>query len=212
MRNQKIRNGKYFTDLMSKKTNDELIQLVTIEYDKYQPLAIETAKNEIKSRNIDIKKIEQLNEIHKEKIAIQNLKKTQKQKDVLKNIANSTLRSINCIIDIVAIFLIYISVVYIIQKLFNIISTREILFVNRTTVLVVFILYFILAENMFQKTLGKVITKTKVVNLDGEKPNFVDITVRTFSRLIPFDGISYLYSISGFHDKLSKTIVIKETE
>ena len=69
-----------FTDLMSKKTNDELIQLVTIEYDKYQPLAIETAKNEIKSRNIDIKKIEQLNEIHKEEIAIENLKKTQKQK------------------------------------------------------------------------------------------------------------------------------------
>ena len=201
-----------FTDLMSKKTNDELIQLVTIDYYKYQPLAIETAKNEIKLRNIDIKKIEQLNEIHKEEIAIENIKKTQKRKDVLKNIANSTLRSINFIIDIVAIFLIYISIVYIIQKLFNIISTREILFVNRTTVLVVFILYFILAENMFQKTLGKVITKTKVVNLDGEKPNFVDITIRTFSRLIPFDGISYLYSISGFHDKLSKTIVIKDTE
>ncbi|EMY3585014.1 RDD family protein [Flavobacterium psychrophilum] len=201
-----------FTDLMSKKTNDELIQLVTTDYDKYQPLAVETAKNEIKLRNIDIKKIEQLNEIHKEEVAIENLKKTQRQKDVLKNIANSTLRSINFIIDIVAIFLIYRSTAYVIQKLLNIISIREILFLNRTTVFIVFILYFILAENMFQKTLGKIITKTKVVNLDGEKPNFVDITIRTFSRLIPFDGISYLYSISGFHDKLSKTIVIKDTE
>ena len=201
-----------FTDLMSKKTNDELIQLVTTDYDKYQPLAIETAKNEIKSRNISIKKIEQLNEIHKEEIAIENRKKTQKRKDVLKNIASSTLRSFNFIIDIVAIFLIYVSIIYMIQKLFKIISTREILFVNRTTALVVFILYFILTENMFQKTLGKVVTKTKVVNLDGEKPNFVEITVRTFSRLIPFDSISYLYCISGFHDKLSKTIVIKDAE
>jgi uncharacterized RDD family membrane protein YckC len=201
-----------FTDLMSKKTNDELIQLVTTDYDKYQPLAVETAKNEIKLRNIDIKKIEQLNEIHKEEVAIENLKKTQRQKDILKHIANSTLRSINFIIDIVAIFLIYRSTAYIIQKLLNIISIREILFLNRTTVFIVFILYFILAENMFQKTLGKIITKTKVVNLDGEKPNFVNITIRTFSRLIPFDGISYLYSISGFHDKLSKTIVIKDTE
>ena len=201
-----------FTDLMSKKTNDELIQLVTTDYDKYQPLAIETAKNEIKSRNISIKKIEQLNEIHKEEIAIENRKKTQKRKGVLKNIASSTLRSFNFIIDIVAIFLIYVSIIYMIQKLFKIISTREILFVNRTTALVVFILYFILTENMFQKTLGKVITKTKVVNLDGEKPNFVEITVRTFSRLIPFDSISYLYCISGFHDKLSKTIVIKDAE
>ena len=201
-----------FTDLMSKKTNDELIQLVTTDYDKYQPLAIETAKNEIKSRNISIKKIEQLNEIHKEEIAIENRKKTQKRKGVLKNIASSTLRSFNFIIDIVAIFLIYVSIIYMIQKLFKIISIREILFVNRTTALVVFILYFILTENMFQKTLGKVITKTKVVNLDGEKPNFVEITVRTFSRLIPFDSISYLYCISGFHDKLSKTIVIKDAE
>jgi uncharacterized RDD family membrane protein YckC len=201
-----------FTDLMSKKTNDELIQLVTTDYDKYQPLAVETAKNEIKLRNIDIKKIEQLNEIHNEEVAIENLKKTQRQKDVLKNIANSTLRSINFIIDIVAIFLIYRSTAYVIQKLLNIISIREILFLNRTTLFIVFILYFILAENMFQKTLGKIITKTKVVNLDGEKPNFVDITIRTFSRLIPFDGISYLYSISGLHDKLSKTIVIKDTE
>lgn len=201
-----------FTDLMSKKTNDELIQLVTTDYDKYQPLAIETAKNEIKSRNISIKKIEQLNEIHKEEIAIENRKKTQKRKGVLKNIASSTLRSFNFIIDIVAIFLIYVSIIYMIQKLFKIISTREILFVNRTTALVVFILYFILTENMFQKTLGKVVTKTKVVNLDGEKPNFVEITVRTFSRLIPFDSISYLYCISGFHDKLSKTIVIKDAE
>ena len=201
-----------FTDLMSKKTTNELIQLVTTDYDKYQPLAIETAKNEIKLRNIDIKKIEQLNEIHKEEIAIENLKKTQKQKDVLKKIATSTLRSINFIIDIVAVFIIYRSTAYIIQKLLNITSIREILFLNRTTVFVVFILYFILAENMFQKTLGKVITKTKVVNFNGEKPNFVDIIIRTFSRLIPFDGISYLYSISGFHDKLSKTIVIKETE
>ncbi|MWB96069.1 hypothetical protein GON26_17015 [Flavobacterium sp. GA093] len=200
-----------FTDLMTKKTNDELILLVTIDCEKYQPLAVETAKNEIRLRNIDLKKIEELNEVRKEEIAIKKLKKTQKQKEVLKNSANSTLRSINFIIDIVAIFLLYVSIVYIIQKLFNIISTREILFVNRTTVIVVFLLYFILAENIFQKTLGKVITKTKVVNLEGEKPNFIDITIRTFCRLIPFDGISYLYSISGFHDKLSKTIVIKET-
>ena len=157
-----------FTDLMSKKTTNELIQLVTTDYDKYQPLAIETAKNEIKLRNIDIKKIEQLNEIHKEEIAIENLKKTQKQKDVLKKIATSTLRSINFIIDIVAVFIIYRSTAYIIQKLLNITSIREILFLNRTTVFVVFILYFILAENMFQKTLGKVITKTKVVNFNGE--------------------------------------------
>lgn len=201
-----------FTDLMAKKTTDELIQLVTTDYDKYQPLAVETAKNEIKLRNIDLKKIEQLNEIHKEKVANENLKKTLRQKDVLKNIANSTLRSMNFIIDLVTIFLIYRSIAFIIQKLLNLISIREILFLNRTTVFIVFILYYILAENMFQKTLGKIITKTKVVNLDGEKPNFVDITIRTFCRLIPFDGISYLYSISGFHDKLSNTIVVKDSK
>lgn len=50
------------------------------------------------------------------------------------------------------------------------------------------------------------ITKTKVVNTDNdENPNFTRIFIRTISRLIPIDFLSYLITKNGLHDILSKT-------
>ena len=49
-------------------------------------------------------------------------------------------------------------------------------------------------------------TKTRVVNIDNsENPNFTRIFIRTISRLIPIDFLSYLFSSNGIHDILSKT-------
>ncbi|MDX6182721.1 RDD family protein [Flavobacterium sp. Fl-77] len=201
-----------FTEVMSKKTDEELIQILTINADKYQSLAIEAARYEIKSRNIDITKIDDQREMHKEVIALEKLNKIQKQKDTLQNIAGTSVRGINFFIDITAIFIIYTIVVCTAHYGFKVVSPRQILFINRTTIITAFLLYFIVGETLFQKTLGKIITKTKVVNLEGQKATLLDIIVRTFCRLIPFDGISYLYTLNGFHDKVSKTVVIKETQ
>jgi hypothetical protein len=75
---------------------------------------------------------------------------------------------------------------------------------------VVFIcIVFSVMEFKFQKTLGKFITKTKVVN-QREKPSINDIMRRTFCRLIPFDRLSFLFMENGIHDGLSNTRVIKE--
>lgn len=74
----------------------------------------------------------------------------------------------------------------------------------------IFLSYFILCEAVWQKTLGKAITKTKVVMRDGSKPNFLHILGRTFCRYIPFDSFSFLvnrYPI-GWHDKISGTLVV----
>jgi uncharacterized RDD family membrane protein YckC len=65
-------------------------------------------------------------------------------------------------------------------------------------------------EHKFQKTVGKFITRTKVVNLNGEKPTLNDIMVRTFCRLIPFDRLSFFFAKNGFHDGISNTRVIKD--
>jgi uncharacterized RDD family membrane protein YckC len=69
-----------------------------------------------------------------------------------------------------------------------------------------FVLYFSVMEFKFQKTLGKFITKTKVVTLKGK---INDIMRRTFCRLIPFDRLSFLFMENGIHDGLSNTRVIK---
>ncbi|MVM37941.1 hypothetical protein GO730_10615 [Spirosoma sp. HMF3257] len=69
--------------------------------------------------------------------------------------------------------------------------------------------YYILTELLFQRTLGKVLTKTKVVSLTGDKPSLLQIIFRTLSRSIPFEYLSYFVTVEGLHDKLSKTRVVK---
>jgi uncharacterized RDD family membrane protein YckC len=59
---------------------------------------------------------------------------------------------------------------------------------------------------MFQKTIGKFITKRRVVHMNGEKPKNSDIISHTFCRLIPFDRILFLFTKNGswiFNQKLN---------
>lgn len=66
--------------------------------------------------------------------------------------------------------------------------------------------YYFIFEFTIGQTVGKMITKTVVVTKDSyEKPNVLDIFIRTIARLIPFEFISYMFSSNGIHDKLSKT-------
>ncbi|MBX2845107.1 MAG: RDD family protein [Saprospiraceae bacterium] len=62
------------------------------------------------------------------------------------------------------------------------------------------------------KTLGKMATRTRVVNMRGEHPSFGQIVGRTFSRMIPFDAWSVLLTGDGrgFHDLLSGTRVVED--
>ena len=70
--------------------------------------------------------------------------------------------------------------------------------------------YYILTEFIFQRSLGKMLTKTMVVTKTGDKPTFQQILGRTLCRSIPFEYLSYLMTVNGIHDILSGTRVIKE--
>ncbi len=70
--------------------------------------------------------------------------------------------------------------------------------------------YYIVLEGIFGRTLGKLITGTKVVDGFGYKPSLGNIIGRNFARLIPFDAFTYLGATSrGWHDSLSGTYVVK---
>lgn len=72
--------------------------------------------------------------------------------------------------------------------------------------------YYTVLEYSTGKTFAKMITNTRVVNEYGLKPDLGTIIVRSLCRFIPFDAISYLATEGiGWHDSLSKTRVIKET-
>lgn len=73
-----------------------------------------------------------------------------------------------------------------------------------------YFIYYLTFEYAFGKTVGKFITKTKVVSSENlTRPTFIQILIRTISRIIPFYFISYLMTGKGMHDHFSKTILIK---
>ncbi len=71
------------------------------------------------------------------------------------------------------------------------------------------LVYYSTIEAMTGRSIGKYITKTKVVNEQGKKPGYGTILIRTLCRFIPFEPLSFLGSDdSGWHDRISKTRVI----
>jgi uncharacterized RDD family membrane protein YckC len=70
-------------------------------------------------------------------------------------------------------------------------------------------LYYFLSEYYFGTTVGKYFTKTKVVNLENNRPKFYQIFIRSITRLIPIDLFTYFTTNErGLHDILSKTKLI----
>jgi lipoprotein-releasing system ATP-binding protein len=72
------------------------------------------------------------------------------------------------------------------------------------------ILYYTLFEILTGRTPAKYITNTKVVIRDeGTKPGIVNCFIRTVSRFIPFEFVSFFSKKPiGWHDALSGTMVI----
>lgn len=72
--------------------------------------------------------------------------------------------------------------------------------------------YYIICESIWGVTVGKLITKTKVVDVNGKKPDFWRVLGRTLSRWIPFEFISFFFGNYpvGLHDHLSGTFVVSK--
>ena len=192
-----------FKQVMSERTDEELIKIVTIERDGYNPTAIEAAESEIKKRNIDTSKFTEI----KEKATAEK----EQKKELNSNIVGSGIRFVNFIIDFIIWLILAFIISFIIGLFIRPTDQGLITLFGYILIFGTFIAYYAIMEIKFQKTVGKFVTKTKVVKMNGEKPENGDIIARTFCRLIPFDRISFLFTRNGFHDFLSKTTVVKDT-
>ena len=82
--------------------------------------------------------------------------------------------------------------------------------------ILVMVLYYSGSEFLFDgKTLGKYITATRVVRIDGQPLSFQKVLVRSLARFIPFESISFLLQLQskkpgGWHDHLTQTIVVED--
>lgn len=185
--------------------NDEdLIKIVTVDRENYQSDAVVAAEAEIIKRNIEINKFEQV------KNDLTNRIEEQKELDTKK--VNPLVRIIHFLVDTTLFFIILIFLYSILGLLINF-SGNEMLFKfwNYLILAIAFLGYYIFMEAKYQTTVGKIITKTKVVTKDGKKPEFTNIVRRTLFRLIPVDQISFLFLSEGFHDYLSETTIVKKT-
>lgn len=113
---------------------------------------------------------------------------------------NKGTRALNYLIDVIAIS--FISQIIIVSR-DN--------YINPTVFfLVIYFFYYLLFESFSGRTLGKIITGSKVVDKNNCKPNFLQILVRTTCRLSPFDWLSYAFgNAQGSHDALSRTKLVK---
>lgn len=193
---------KEFAKVMSERTDSDLIKIVTADRDKYTSTAIIAAETEIEKRNTDKSEFENVKE---EKTIKRN-----HTAGVDENVVGSFSRFLNFIIDMV-VWLILAFILSFIVDLFVQTSDQVLLqFFVYIFIFGTFIAYYAIMEIRFQKTVGKFITKTKVVKLDGSRPETSDIIGRTLCRFIPFDRISFLFTKNGIHDYLSKTRVVKD--
>lgn len=95
------------------------------------------------------------------------------------------------------------------ETVYNIIMSFDNKLVEWSISIVILVGYYILFEYLTKgRTIGKFITGTVVVKEDGSVPVFNDILKRSFSRIVPFDAISFLGS-NGWHDSWSETKVVK---
>jgi len=71
------------------------------------------------------------------------------------------------------------------------------------------VLYFFISEMIFGKTFGKKLLKLKVEQSETNN-KFFTFFIRTISRLIPLDLVTFLiFENELLHDKISKTKVVE---
>jgi uncharacterized RDD family membrane protein YckC len=71
------------------------------------------------------------------------------------------------------------------------------------------VLYYMVGEALFGRTVGKLVTGTKVVDIGGGNPSVLQVLGRTAARFVPFEPFSYLGDTNGWHDRWSRTRVVR---
>ena len=129
-------------------------------------------------------------------------------------IASNTKRLTNWIIDSITISIIWFTLLPVIVIVLKNIGLLDSLTKGETldlefTILPAAFFYYLIFEGVFKTTLGKLITKTKIIRLDNEEVNLVDILLRTLCRFIPLEQLSFLADKPiGWHDRISETRII----
>ena len=118
-------------------------------------------------------------------------------------ITGKTLRLVNFLLDSIFYFLFLIVLMLIFKE---VISIENVKWLS----CILYFLYYFLSESLTGRTIAKVLTKSKVVSTrEDDSYYLLRIFIRTLTRLIPIDIISFLFAQKGLHDIISNTSVDK---
>jgi uncharacterized RDD family membrane protein YckC len=130
-------------------------------------------------------------------------------------------RFMNCILDLLIVHTVLVSIATTAVIIGDITNNNDLSnWAESTTILerlffwaVILFLYYFLTETYFSRTFAKYFTKTIVVTKDGSRPNKRMISIRTLSRFIPLEGLTFLSGdLRGLHDLFSDTYVVRKHE
>lgn len=130
-----------------------------------------------------------------------------KHYDVEAHLASGGKRFVNRLLDFIVILVLYF-ILIVFMGASGIVSEESL---DAFTYLIypLTILYYAVFEATSGKTIGKLITGCKVVNMKGENISFGQALGRSLCRFIPFDAFSFLGSnATGWHDSIPNTRVI----
>ena len=120
-------------------------------------------------------------------------------------------RLINNLVDAVVINFFTMGLIEVLVRTHNIERPKEGDLQIYLYILPVYLIYYVAMEGILGRTVGKYLTNSSVVDADGYRPSFIQILIRSISRLIPLEALSFLAGDAvGWHDKLSKTRVVIE--
>jgi uncharacterized RDD family membrane protein YckC len=130
-------------------------------------------------------------------------------------------RIFNCLLDLLIVHTVLISIATTAVIIGDITNNNDLSnWAKSTTILerlffwaVILFLYYFLTETYFSRTFAKYFTKTIVVTKDGSRPSKRAISIRTLSRFIPLEGLTFLSGdLRGLHDLFSDTYVVRKHE
>jgi uncharacterized RDD family membrane protein YckC len=137
-------------------------------------------------------------------------------------LASGTKRFINMIVDYIVFYLLALAFVFISAVVGALLFPEkiEIMFDESNSgsqlwmyvlIYVAYVFYYTTQEAVTGRTVGKLITGTRVVNKEGKIPSTGVIFRRSLSRLVPFEAFSFLGDGSrGWHDAWTDTWVVEK--
>jgi uncharacterized RDD family membrane protein YckC len=130
-------------------------------------------------------------------------------------------RFTNCLLDLLIVHTILMAIATTVVIIGNIAYNYDLSkWAESTTTLerlllwsVILFLYYFLAETYFSRTFAKYFTKTIVVTKNGSRPKIHTIFIRTLTRFIPLECLTFLWGdFRGLHDLFSDTYVVRKHE